>query len=98
MLLAGVLSDKAWGEMLPPLLARVDAAVLTVPSSAPSERRWDVEQAAAALGPLPIPLRVIPVLEQAVQRASTLAPHGTIIVTGSFHTVGDAMTALGVEV
>ena len=27
----------------------------------------------------------------------TLAPHGTVVVTGSVHTVGDAMTALGIE-
>lgn len=94
VLLAGVLSDKAWGEMLPPLLERMDAAVLTVPASAPPERRWDVEAAARSLGPLAIPLRVIPVLAQAVQRASTLAPHGTVVVTGSFHTVGEAMEEL----
>jgi folylpolyglutamate synthase/dihydropteroate synthase len=75
----------------------VDAAVLTVPASAPPERTWDVEAAARALEPLPIPLRVIPVLAQAVQRATTLAPHGTVVVTGSFHTVGEAMEELRIE-
>ena len=41
---------------------------------------------------------MIPDLAARPPRASTLAPHGTVLVTGSFHTVGDAMMELGVEV
>jgi hypothetical protein len=29
-------------------------------------------------------------------RAETLAPHGAVVVTGSVHTVGDAMAILGI--
>ncbi|HEX2191402.1 MAG TPA: hypothetical protein VHG51_20995, partial [Longimicrobiaceae bacterium] len=98
VLVAGILSDKDWGEMLPPLLARADAAVLTVAPTAPEARRWDPEAAAAALpADLRIPVRVIAELEAALSRATTLAPYGTVLVTGSVHTVGDAMALLGMQ-
>ena len=95
----GILADKEWSAMLPPLLRRADAAILTIPPSAPAERRWDPAAAAAALGPqLPSTPRVIPDLSAALQRAATLAPYGTILVTGSVHTVGDALAELRVPV
>jgi dihydrofolate synthase / folylpolyglutamate synthase len=98
VLLAGILADKEWGEMLPPLLARVDGAVLTVPPTAPPERRWDPEAAAWAIEVPPrFPLRVMPDLDAALARVETLAPYGTVLVTGSVHTVGDALHALGLD-
>jgi dihydrofolate synthase / folylpolyglutamate synthase len=98
VLVAGVLADKQWEQMLPPLLPHVRAAILTVPPSSPPSRRWDPEHAAATLRPCTeIPLRVIPELGRAIDRAMTLAPHGSVIVTGSIHTVGDAMQYLGIE-
>jgi folylpolyglutamate synthase/dihydropteroate synthase len=82
--------------MLPGLLERVDAAILTTPPSA-TDRRWDPEAVAAWCadnsGIVP---RVIPDLAAALQRATTMAPHGSVIVTGSLFTVGDAMRELGV--
>jgi folylpolyglutamate synthase/dihydropteroate synthase len=45
-----------------------------------------------------VPVRVIPDFEQALLRASTLAAHGTVVVTGSVHTVGDAMVLLDLPV
>ncbi len=96
VLLTAILSDKAWSEMLPPLLARADGAILTVAESAPASRRWDPEAAAASLTVPPrFPLRVIPDLRAALERAETLAPYGTVVVTGSVHTVGDALGLLG---
>jgi dihydrofolate synthase/folylpolyglutamate synthase len=95
VLLASVLADKNWAEMLPPLLARAHAAILTVPSSAPEDRRWSVDGVAASLT-TDIPVRVIPDLPAAVMRAETMAPYGTVLVTGSVHTVGDALEALGI--
>lgn len=96
VLVTAILQDKAWSAMLPPLLEACDAAVLTTAPSAPPGRAWDPEAAAASLreSGAGLPLRVIPELEQALQRASTLAAHGTVVVTGSFHTVGDAMRLL----
>jgi len=99
VLLTAILNDKAWEEMLPPLLERADAAILTVAPSSPGERRWNPADAEAKIGASSsIPIRVIPDFTAAVQRAETLAPHGTVLVTGSVHTVGDAMAELGLPI
>jgi dihydrofolate synthase/folylpolyglutamate synthase len=97
VLIAAILSDKAWETMLPPLLARADAAILTVAESAPESRRWDPELVSRSLD-APISIRVIPALGDALMRAETLAPYGTLVVTGSVHTVGDALGAMGISV
>lgn len=97
VLIASILADKEWDEMLPPLLARADAAVLTVAESAPEARRWDPEHVARSLATT-IPVRVIPSLPDALMRAETLAPYGTLLVTGSVHTVGDALAALEIPI
>jgi dihydrofolate synthase / folylpolyglutamate synthase len=94
VLVASVLADKDVTGTLSPLLARADAAVFTVPPSAPEGRRWDPAAAAAALGG-GVPVRAVPDFSAALSRASTLAPHGTLLVTGSVHTVGDALLELG---
>jgi dihydrofolate synthase/folylpolyglutamate synthase len=95
--LVGVLGDKDWRAMLPPLLARVDAAVLTQPMTAPQERRWDPDEALASLGPLgdEFDVRVVEDFAEAVAAARSRAGRGTVVVTGSCHTVGDAMALLG---
>lgn len=97
VLIAAILTDKEWGEMLPPLLARADAAILTVADSAPESRRWDPEEVSRSLDAA-IPIRVIPSLPDALMRAETLAPYGTLLVTGSVHTVGDALGALQIPI
>jgi dihydrofolate synthase / folylpolyglutamate synthase len=95
VLVAAILADKDAPGILRPLLEVVDAVVLTTVPSAPAERRWDPQAAAAALEPHEVPVRVIPRFEEALARASTLAPHGTVVVTGSVVTVGDALAHLG---
>ncbi|HEX6911762.1 MAG TPA: folylpolyglutamate synthase/dihydrofolate synthase family protein [Longimicrobium sp.] len=97
VLVTAILADKAWDAMLPPLLARADAAVFTVAESAPEGRRWDPAAAARSLDAA-IPVRVVPHLPDALMRAETLAPYGTLLVTGSVHTVGDALAALQISV
>jgi dihydrofolate synthase/folylpolyglutamate synthase len=97
VLVAAILSDKEWDEMLPPLLARADAAILTIAPTAPEGRRWDPEHAASSLD-TSIPVRVIPDLAAALMRAETMAPYGTLLVTGSVHTVGDALAEMGISV
>jgi dihydrofolate synthase/folylpolyglutamate synthase len=97
VLVAGILSDKAWREMLPPLIERADAVILTTPPTAPVNRRWDPLAAASALPESGRPLRVIDDFAAALSRATTLAPHGTVLVTGSVHTVGDALAELGLD-
>jgi dihydrofolate synthase / folylpolyglutamate synthase len=91
----GVLGDKDWVNMLTPLCSAAAHVLLTAPPTAPPERRWDPEQV----------LREVPcehaetvsdflgALDLAQQRAA--AAGGTVLVTGSFHTVGDALAAFG---
>jgi dihydrofolate synthase/folylpolyglutamate synthase len=97
VVIAAILADKEWDEMLPPLLARADAAILTTAPTAPEGRRWDPEHVARSLD-AQIPIRVIPDLSAALMRAETMAPYGTVLVTGSVHTVGDALAALEIPV
>ena len=99
ILLAAILSDKDWRTMLPPLLERADAVVLTVAPTAPDSRRWDPVAVADAIEPPPgVAVRVIPDFAAALQRVTTMAPYGTVLVTGSVHTVGDALAELGMGV
>ena len=99
--LVAVLGDKEWAEMLPPLLARMEGAVLTQPPSAPEARRWDPHEAAglarAALGEKGASIRVEPDFQTALRAVRDAAPGGTVVVTGSCHTVGDTLRALGVD-
>lgn len=90
---AGILSDKDWVGMLSPLAERMDALILTVPPTAPAGRVWDPERALRALPPRRA--RVIRDFPGALEGARVAARGGTILVTGSFHTVGDALSALG---
>ena len=94
--LVGVLGDKDWRTMLPPLFSRVEAAVLTQPPSAPPERRWDAREAADAVGHI-THLRLQSDFVRAMGRARAEAGEGTVIVTGSVHTVGSALKVLGRE-
>ena len=91
----GVLGDKDWTNMLAPLHRAVEHVVLTIPPTAPADRRWDPVEALAAA---PSASAVIePEFTAALERAHGLAvaAGGSVVVTGSFHTVGDALAALG---
>jgi dihydrofolate synthase/folylpolyglutamate synthase len=95
VVLTAVLGDKDWRGMLPPLFARADHAVLTQAPSAPLERRWDPDEAVAETGSSIAEIH--PDFDDALDRARELAGSGTIVVTGSAHTVGDALRGLGLE-
>lgn len=94
--LVGVLGDKEWKAMLPPLLSHCSHGVLTVPPSAPPERRWDPHAAAEAVRDV-TPLEVEEDFLTALNAARERAGQGTVVVTGSCHTVGSALAALGRE-
>ncbi len=96
VLVTAVLGDKDWSRMLPPILDLADQAIFTVPSSAPNERIWDPRAVARAIG-CDTPVQVLDDLSVALNRAKTLSPAGTVVVTGSCHTVGDAFLVLGVD-
>ncbi len=86
---ACVLSDKDWQTMLRALSEMVDAMWLTNAPSAPAGRAWDLTAAARFAGPW---ATAEPDLVRALSAASDRA--GTVLVCGSFHTVGDAMARL----
>jgi dihydrofolate synthase/folylpolyglutamate synthase len=92
--LVGVLGDKDWGGMLTPLHAWADQVVLSTPPTAPAERLWDVQRAAAGLPDAGRGVQVQPDFEAAL-RALATPGNGVVVVTGSFHTVGDALAMLG---
>jgi dihydrofolate synthase/folylpolyglutamate synthase len=95
--LVSILGDKEWPTMLVWLDAVVDRGILTVAPSA-AERGWDLHWLEAWLarpGRPPAHARwsLIPEFASALRQVQPGA--GTVLVTGSFHTVGDVMEALG---
>lgn len=92
VLVLGILGDKDWRAMLPPLFAVAEEAILTIPPTAPGNRTWEPELALQFAGNLPA--TVEPDFVEALERAHRVAGRGTIVVTGSFHTVGDALICL----
>lgn len=93
----GVLGDKDWTSMLPPLFTRVSGAFLTQPPSAPPERRWDPRAARQAVSGAGVGVEVEEDFLEALRRARAAAGEGTVLVTGSCHTVGSALSVLGLE-
>ena len=79
--------------MLPALFSRVDAAVLTQPPTVLPERRWDPVAVADQVESLTV-VRVVPDFVKAVQMAEERAEGGTVVVTGSVHTVGGGQCEL----
>lgn len=93
--LVSVLGDKDWRGMLSALSESVEHFVLTDTPTAPASRAWDSQAALAyAKGRGWSAER-----EADFDRALALAPMRgeTVLVTGSFHTVGDAMSRLQVS-
>lgn len=96
VLLAGILGDKDWSRMLPPLVDLADRAVFTVPFSAPAERLWNPREVAGKVS-RGTPIEVRDRVDVALERATALARDGTVVVTGSCHTVGDVLVVLGLS-
>ncbi|HEX6558210.1 MAG TPA: hypothetical protein VF021_02085, partial [Longimicrobiales bacterium] len=93
VIVVGILGDKDWQAMLPPLFNAADEVVLTRPPTVPSNRAWEP---AAVLHAVPSDhASVRDDFNDALAHAHERAAAGTVLVTGSFHTVGDALTALG---
>ena len=88
------LRDKEWEEMLKELAPVVDELILTHAPTAPASRTWDLDTVREFLVRAKIPGEVVLPFDAALQRAQDA---GTVVVTGSFHTVGDAMARLQVS-
>lgn len=96
--LVSILSDKEWPEMLVGLDQAVDRGILTVAPTAEG-RRWSLDWLNKWLErtdrpPARAEWRLIPDFHRALAEVQVGA--GTVLVTGSFHTVGDVMAAVGV--
>ena len=97
--LVSILGDKEWPEMLVRLDAVVDRGILTIAPSAEG-RRWDLEWLRRWLDrpdrpPAHAAWTLVPDFTTAIREVQAGA--GTILVTGSFHTVGDVMEAVGLH-
>ncbi|MCC7052323.1 MAG: bifunctional folylpolyglutamate synthase/dihydrofolate synthase [Gemmatimonadaceae bacterium] len=93
-----VLSDKDWRAMLEALLPHLDALWLTDAPTAPASRRWPLAEVAAfarARAGVRVAIHVVPDFGAALGQAASGA--ATVLVTGSFHTVGDAMQRLEID-
>jgi len=90
-----VLRDKDWREMIRTLARVASTFFVTMAPTAPASRAWDLGEAAAFVRELGFTVEAVPDFSEALSRAS--ARGGTTLVTGSFHTVGDAMSLLQVS-
>lgn len=88
------LRDKEWKDMITTLSPVVDDFVLTDAPTAPSSRRWNLEEAGAFVRRIGASATIAWTFEEALRLAEE-AP--SVVVTGSFHTVGDAMARLQVS-
>jgi dihydrofolate synthase / folylpolyglutamate synthase len=98
--LVSILGDKEWPEMLVQLDQAIDRGVLTIAPTA-AGRGWDIEWLRRWLKdpdrpPAHAEWTLIPDFREAIENVQEGA--GTVLVTGSFHTVGDVMSRLGMDV
>jgi dihydrofolate synthase / folylpolyglutamate synthase len=89
------LRDKDWRGMIGHLADHVDRFVLTDAPTVPASRAWDLDGVAAFLAGTAIEADAIPRFDEALSHARKIGK--TVLVTGSFHTVGDAMVRLQVS-
>jgi dihydrofolate synthase / folylpolyglutamate synthase len=90
-----VLADKDWRAMMMALRPIASRFILTDSPSAPASRRWSLDEAASFASALGVETIAEPDFDAALVRATSVG--GTTLVTGSFHTVGDAMARLQVS-
>ena len=90
-----VLRDKDWREMMRVLSKVVSHFVLTMAPTAPASRAWDLAEVNEFAQTLGLDADVIEDFDSALEYARESS--ATVLVTGSFHTVGDAMSRLQVS-
>jgi dihydrofolate synthase/folylpolyglutamate synthase len=94
--LVGILADKDWRPMLHSIAGVSEEVIVSIPPSAPVERRWNLEEVARFARESGLDVRVIPDFDDAL-RMATDDPDRLTLITGSFHSVGDAMERLQVN-
>jgi dihydrofolate synthase/folylpolyglutamate synthase len=90
-----VLADKDWQRMLEVLAPEIDHFVFTVAPTSPAGREWDPAGAAETANRRGWSASVVPDFDEALSNARQRGK--TVLITGSFHTVGDAMARLHVS-
>ena len=93
--LIAVLADKDWRGIVRELAPAVDRFLFTNAPSVPAERRWNAAEAHAFAKSQGLEADLEPDMDLAIERAEKRC--GTLVITGSFHTVGDAMSRLQVS-
>jgi dihydrofolate synthase/folylpolyglutamate synthase len=93
--LLSVLGDKDWRSMVDELAPVVDRFVLTCAPTAPASRAWRLDEAMAYVRGRGWPADAEGDFAQALAAAERAGR--TVLVTGSFHTVGDAMARLQIN-
>jgi dihydrofolate synthase/folylpolyglutamate synthase len=90
-----VLGDKDWRGIMRALAPVVSRFVLTVAPTSPASRTWDLPEPMAYARENGWPAVLIRDFGRAIEQAAE--GWGTVLITGSFHTVGDAMARLEVS-
>jgi dihydrofolate synthase/folylpolyglutamate synthase len=90
-----VLGDKDWRGIMAALASSVDRFILTVAPTSPASRTWSLPDPLAYAREAGWDAIVVRDFDRALARAA--ASGATVLVTGSFHTVGDAMARLEVS-
>jgi dihydrofolate synthase/folylpolyglutamate synthase len=90
-----VLDDKDWRGVMQELSAVAQHFVLTMAPTAPASRAWKTEHALAFAREQGWSAEAVDDFEQALDQARRAG--ATVLITGSFHTVGDAMVRLQVD-
>jgi dihydrofolate synthase / folylpolyglutamate synthase len=93
--LLSVLRDKDWRRMIEVLAPVADHFVLTTAPTAPASRAWNLEEAEQFARSLALSVEAHADFDAAL--AAARESGRTVLVTGSFHTVGDAMVRLQVS-
>ncbi|HEY7896041.1 MAG TPA: folylpolyglutamate synthase/dihydrofolate synthase family protein [Gemmatimonadaceae bacterium] len=90
-----VLRDKDWRAMMTTLASHVDRFVLTAPPSVPLDRAWVLSEAVEFARAHNWRAEADTDFDRALDASRSGA--ATTLITGSFHTVGDAMSRLQVS-
>ncbi|MGB2606020.1 MAG: cyanophycin synthetase, partial [Candidatus Sulfotelmatobacter sp.] len=92
----GAMRDKAISEMTEILFPLAERVIATRPANPRAASPEEIQQAAARTA---VEIEAIQDVQQAVERARTLAnPSTVIVITGSIYLVGEVMRAVGVEI
>jgi dihydrofolate synthase/folylpolyglutamate synthase len=90
-----VLRDKDWRGIIRAVARAAERIVITSAPTSPANRVWDLHEVEAWAREEQLPVERIDDFSGALAHARAEAE--TVLVTGSFHTVGDAMERLQVH-